>query len=79
MFFVKGLPPFGTGRTHHVHVRIPADTCAELEFRDALRADARLARRYARLKDDLALRYADDREAYTEAKTQFVSEVLGRR
>src|ERR1700687_3050114 len=23
MFFVKGMPPFGTRRTHHVHVRTP--------------------------------------------------------
>ncbi len=76
MFFVKGMPPFGPRRTHHAHIRVPADAQSELRFRDALRADATLARKYAELKDDLAARYANDRDAYTEAKTEFVAEVL---
>jgi GrpB-like predicted nucleotidyltransferase (UPF0157 family) len=76
MYFVKGMPPYGSRRTHHVHVRVPDDARAELRFRDALRADAALARRYAELKDVLAVRYANDRDAYTEAKTSFVSAVL---
>jgi GrpB-like predicted nucleotidyltransferase (UPF0157 family) len=76
MYFVKGMPPYGARRTHHVHVRVPDDARAELRFRDALRADAALARRYAELKDALAARYANDRDAYTEAKTNFVSEAL---
>lgn len=25
MFFVRGMPPFGSRRTHHVHVRVPKD------------------------------------------------------
>jgi GrpB-like predicted nucleotidyltransferase (UPF0157 family) len=25
LFFVKGMPPFGTRRTHHVHVRTPEE------------------------------------------------------
>jgi GrpB-like predicted nucleotidyltransferase (UPF0157 family) len=45
-------------------------------FRDAVRADPALARRYAQLKRDLARRYRDDRIAYTEAKTEFVEEAL---
>ena len=76
MFFVKGMPPFGARRTHHVHVRVPEDGHAELKFRDALRANPILARRYAELKDALAVQYANDRDAYTDAKTQFVTEVL---
>jgi GrpB-like predicted nucleotidyltransferase (UPF0157 family) len=76
MFFVKGMPPFGSRRTHHVHVRVPADAIAELRFRDALRANATLVRKYAQLKDDLATLYANDRDAYTNAKTAFVAEVL---
>lgn len=79
MFFVKGMPPFGARRTHHVHVRVPADCAAELLFRDALRADPALAGRYAALKDALAVRYPDDRDAYTEAKTDFIAGVLGMR
>ena len=43
-----------------------------------LRADTEIARRYAALKRDLAGHYRDDREAYTEAKTAFVTEALQR-
>lgn len=45
-------------------------------FRDRLRGDASLARRYAELKRRLATRFVTDRDAYTEAKTAFVREVL---
>ncbi|MBS0459224.1 MAG: GrpB family protein [Proteobacteria bacterium] len=45
-------------------------------FRDALRADARLAQEYAQLKLSLAGKYRDDREAYTHSKTKFVQQVL---
>jgi GrpB-like predicted nucleotidyltransferase (UPF0157 family) len=43
-----------------------------LRFRDALRADAALAARYAALKTELAARHPNDREAYTEGKAAFV-------
>lgn len=76
LFFVKGMPPFGARRTHHVHVRVPSDARDELLFRDALRADPMLARRYAELKGALAVRYPHDREAYTDAKADFIAEVL---
>lgn len=77
MFFVKGKPPYGARRTHHVHVRLPGDARAELVFRDLLRADPELVRRYELLKEDLAARFPDDREAYTEGKTEFVASALG--
>jgi GrpB-like predicted nucleotidyltransferase (UPF0157 family) len=77
MFFVKGKPPSGARRTHHVHVRLPGDAEAELAFRDLLRADTALVRRYEKLKEDLAARFPDDREAYTEGKTEFVANALG--
>jgi len=54
MFFVKGMPPFGRRRTHHVHVRLPDDAVLEIAFRDALRAHPELARDYEALKRDLA-------------------------
>ncbi|MET0209647.1 MAG: GrpB family protein [Burkholderiaceae bacterium] len=78
VFFVKGLPPFGIGRTHHVHVRTPADAVDEIVFRDWLRAHAGDAARYAALKRELAARHVDDRQSYTEGKTAFVAEVLAR-
>lgn len=76
LFFVKGLPPMGTGRTHHVHVRTPADAVAELVFRDRLRASRKLARAYDQLKAQLAMQHADDREAYTAAKGDFVRKLV---
>jgi len=72
MFFVKGMPPFGTGRTHHVHVRAPDDSESELLFRDYLRGHPEEAVRYAGLKRDLAARFPADRDAYGNAKAEFV-------
>ncbi|WP_374366989.1 GrpB family protein [Dongia sp.] len=79
LFFVKGLPPYGAGRTHHVHVAEPdAEPWQRLPFRDYLRAHPEAARRYEALKLDLAARYRNDREAYTVAKDDFVREILAK-
>ncbi|MDI1271925.1 GrpB family protein [Polaromonas sp.] len=62
-------------RTHHLHIVVhggPVWT-RHLQFRDALRASPVLAARYAALKAELAVRHPTDREAYTSAKTAFVS------
>jgi GrpB-like predicted nucleotidyltransferase (UPF0157 family) len=65
--------PTASHRTHHLHL---VDELRELErrlrFRDRLRADPVLADEYAALKRALAERYREDREAYTEAKSEFV-------
>jgi GrpB-like predicted nucleotidyltransferase (UPF0157 family) len=45
-------------------------------FRDRLRTDRQLARRYAQLKTALAREHADDRERYTEAKREFIEAAL---
>jgi GrpB-like predicted nucleotidyltransferase (UPF0157 family) len=67
--------PSAAHRTHHLHL---VDEREELErrlrFRDRLRADPVLAGEYARLKRALAERFPDDREAYTETKSEFVRE-----
>jgi GrpB-like predicted nucleotidyltransferase (UPF0157 family) len=63
---------------HHLYV-CPAGSAAlgaHLILRDELRADAALAAGYAALKRDLAARYRDDRDAYTEGKTHFITAVL---
>ncbi len=78
LFFVKGMPPFGARRTHHLHVRTPADAQRELAFRDWLRTHADDAARYAALKRELAIAHAADREAYTDGKTAFIEAILGR-
>lgn len=65
-------------RTHHLHL-VPAGSRRfreELSFRDRLRADPKLAAEYAILKRDLAERYREDRETYTEAKGEFIRAVL---
>ena len=67
-------------RTAHLHVLTPATERwhEQLAFRDALRADPLLACRYAALKAGLAAEHADDREAYTAGKADFVRAVLAR-
>ena len=75
-FFVKGMPPFGTGRTHHVHIREADDARDVVVFRDYLRAHPGEAARYEALKYELAEDYENDREAYTAAKTGYVDGVL---
>lgn len=70
--------PSDAHRTHHLHL-VPFGSRlwqARLGFRDALRADARLAQEYAQLKFSLASKYRDDREAYTQSKSGFVHRVL---
>lgn len=47
-----------------------------LLFRDALRASPDRAAAYLALKHELAGRFQDDRESYTEGKTAFITEVV---
>ena len=75
MFLVKGMPPFGRRRSHHVHVRTTADT-TELVFRDWLRGHPADAVQYAKVKRELAERFKSDREAYTAAKGEFIQQIL---
>ncbi len=76
MSFNKGYTPQGYAeRVFHVHLRRAGDN-DEIAFRDYLRAHPEAASRYERLKKDLAERYRNNRDAYTEAKTDFVAEIL---
>ena len=85
LFFVKGLPPNGP-RTHHVHIVEPSvshdprlgEFCFtdRLLFRDYLRAHSDEACRYQDLKRSLAARFPQDREAYTEGKTEYIYGVM---
>lgn len=70
--------PHPSRRTHHLHL-VPVDSKRyrdELALRDRLRADRGLAVEYAALKRTLATRFENDREAYTEAKSDFIREAL---
>ena len=65
------------------HLHVMALECPrwheQLAFRDALRADRELVESYAALKRTLAAQHANDREAYSAAKSDFVHAVLGNR
>jgi GrpB-like predicted nucleotidyltransferase (UPF0157 family) len=84
LFFVKGLPPNGP-RTHHIHM-VEEDAADprraggcfrdRLLFRDYLRANPEAALRYTALKSALASRFPNDREAYTDGKTEFILAIL---
>jgi GrpB-like predicted nucleotidyltransferase (UPF0157 family)/GNAT superfamily N-acetyltransferase len=67
-------------RTHHLHLVPPGSRrfVDEIAFRDRLREDPGLAASYGRLKRELAARLGDDRDAYTEAKGEFIRTALGR-
>jgi GrpB-like predicted nucleotidyltransferase (UPF0157 family) len=77
MFFVKGMPPFGSKRSHHVHITEPqGEMWQRLLFRDYLRAHPEEAVTYAHLKRRLATEHPTDREAYTDAKSAYVESVM---
>lgn len=65
-------------RTHHLHLVVHGSESwrVHLRFRDALRANPAVAQRYAELKLELAAEFAGDREAYTNAKSEFVTSVV---
>jgi GrpB-like predicted nucleotidyltransferase (UPF0157 family) len=50
-----------------------------IAFRDILREDPGIAERYWRLKGLLAARFRNDREAYANAKSEFVRNALARK
>jgi predicted ATPase/GrpB-like predicted nucleotidyltransferase (UPF0157 family) len=78
MFFVKGMPPFGEKRTHHVHI-VEATSkhwVNKIQFRDYLIAHSEAADGYQQLKLKLAEKHVHDREAYTHAKGEFVNRIL---
>jgi GrpB-like predicted nucleotidyltransferase (UPF0157 family) len=72
--------PSPARRTHHLHL-VPVDSplwSDRLLFRDYLRSSPGAAAEYAGLKVALADRYRHDREAYTDAKADFVGSILER-
>ena len=65
-------------RTHHLHLVLPQspEWQNKVRFRDLLRKDPNLRRSYIELKRRLADEIGSDREAYTDAKTEFVRNAL---
>ena len=64
--------------THHLHMVEPASNFfkVQIAFRDYLRRHSDTRDQYAALKLDLAQRYRNDREAYTDAKSSFIHSIL---
>jgi GrpB-like predicted nucleotidyltransferase (UPF0157 family) len=69
-----GLP------AHHLYVVVLGNSehKRHLRFRDYLRSHPEETKRYSALKKSLAKKFRYDREAYTEAKTEFVGGALRR-
>lgn len=78
-FFIKP-DPTGQRRYAHLHLIQAGHERwdQQLEFRDALRRDDELATTYANLKRRLIAEHPHDREAYTEAKAEFILDALRR-
>lgn len=57
----------------HMYPQDHSDVRKLVAFRDRLRTDRDIASEYERLKRELASKYKDDREAYTDGKGAFIS------
>jgi GrpB-like predicted nucleotidyltransferase (UPF0157 family) len=72
--FNKGYTQKGFAeKVYHLHVK-PAGDWGELYFRDYLRENPAAARKYEMLKRSLLKQFEHDRDAYTDAKSEFVLE-----
>jgi GrpB-like predicted nucleotidyltransferase (UPF0157 family) len=77
MMLVKGYTTEGfQGQAYHVHVRFPGDW-DELYFRDYLKAHPDIAKEYGKLKVQLSEEYRNDRDGYTDKKTDFIKRITG--
>lgn len=74
--FFKGMPPFGTARTHHVHIMENEKLKERIAFCEKLRESKNLRNEYAELKTKLVQENPQDREAYTDKKAAFIRRVL---
>ena len=59
-------------RVFHLHLRLAGDT-DEIYFRDYLKMHQDIAKEYEKLKLSLFEKYRNNRDAYTEKKTEFVT------
>ena len=69
----KGYTPNGfADKVYHIHLRFAGDN-DELYFRDYLNEHPAVAKEYETLKLRLWKQYEHNRDAYTDAKTDFIS------
>ena len=72
-YFRLGMP-----RTHQIHL-VQLDSKfweTHILFRDFLRAHPDAAQQYEALKRDLAVKFRDDRERYTDSKAPLIEQML---
>lgn len=75
LMFAKGYTPTGLqGQTFHVHPRYFGDW-DEPYFCHYLKNHPEVAREYAVLKQKLAIQFRNNREDYTQGKTEFVQKI----
>lgn len=76
--FFKGMPPFGTKRTHHIHIVDVNNRIFKqrILFRDILRRDDKIRKAYEMLKINLSQAHISNRESYTVAKSKFIETAL---
>ena len=72
------LRPSPEARTHHLQIiqHDHPNFRALVAFRDALRHDFKAQEAYSSLKEDLASKHQSDRNAYSNAKTEFVQSII---
>ena len=65
-------------RTHFIHISEKTSPRFNnyLKFRDYMREHADARDEYEQLKQELAMKYADDRKSYTAAKAEFISKII---
>lgn len=75
MTFVKGYTKKGIkGQAYHVHIRYKGDW-DEIRFRDYLINHSEIAKDYETLKLELSAKYRNDREAYTDSKSEWIGKI----
>lgn len=74
-YFVKGEP-----RTHHLHLLLSdsVELRNHLFFRDYLLQNPAVAEEYDKLKNEMAKKFPENRNAYLEGKADFVEKILKR-
>lgn len=75
MSFNKGYTSHGyADKVFHIHIHAIGDN-DEIYFRNYLRAHSEVAKEYETLKVSLLPQYRNDRDGYTEAKSDFVRNI----
>ncbi|MBD5298434.1 MAG: GrpB family protein [Bacteroides sp.] len=76
MSFNKGYTPQGyADKVFHIHIHRTGDN-EEILFRNYLISHPEIAKEYERLKMSLLPEYTNNRDGYTEAKTEFVKRIV---